>query len=110
MYTNLRQLKQWQPLKDVFGSFLCTSYCARCTPLINIIGSKSRTLTQQKSRLFSSSTFCANLFCNDILLMDKTYRPSIFSVLLQQAKIKRARWPTFFISLLNSTLKCLHYM
>ena len=56
MYTNLRQLKQWQPLKDVFGSFLCTSYCARCTPLINIIGSKSRTLTQQKSPLFSSST------------------------------------------------------
>jgi len=26
---------------------------------------------------------CVNILCNDILLMHKTYRPNMFSVLLQ---------------------------
>jgi len=33
----------------------------RCTPLINIFGSKSRTLRQQNSCLFFSSTSLAHL-------------------------------------------------
>jgi len=35
-------------------------YFVRCTPLINIFGSNSRTLTQQNSRLFFSSTSFAH--------------------------------------------------
>ena len=57
-------------------------YFVRCTVLINIFGSKSRTLTQQNSRLFVSTLY-VNCLCNDMLLMHKTYRPNMFSVLLQ---------------------------
>jgi len=52
---------------------------------MNIVGSKSRTLTQQNSQIFVISTsfaqFGVKQLCNDILLMHKTYRPSMFSVL-----------------------------
>ena len=54
--------------------------------MFNIFGSKSRTLTQQNSRFFFINqfcTFCVNPLCNEILLMHKTYRPSISIVLLQ---------------------------
>jgi len=43
-------------------------------------GSKSQTLTQHNNKFF---TFCVNFLYNDTLFMHKTYRPSIFSVLLQ---------------------------
>ena len=53
----------------------------RCTPLINMFGSKSRTLRQHNSRLFISTTSLAHcvwtFLCNDILLMHRTYRPTI---------------------------------
>jgi len=57
--------------------------------LINIFGSKSRTRQQNSRFLFSSfSIFCVNFLCNDILLMNKTFRPSIFGVLLQLKDLK----------------------
>ena len=41
--------------------------------------------TKQSIILFINlfSTSCVNFLCNDILLMHKTYRPSMFSVLTQ---------------------------
>ena len=54
----------------------------RCTTLIDIFGSKSRTLTQQNRQLFFHQ-LVLHILCNDILLMQKTYRPSMFSALLQ---------------------------
>jgi len=50
--------------------------------LINSFGLKSRTLTQQTVDYIFHQLVLHNL-CNDILLMHKTYRPSMFSVLLQ---------------------------
>jgi len=48
-----------------------SSKCVRCTPLINTFGSKSRTLRQQNSRLFCSTSLA------------HFYRPSILVFVLQ---------------------------
>ena len=50
--------------------------------------------------IFWISTFCVNCVCNDILLMNTTYRPSIFSVLLQlkQYETRQNCWPRWMCS------------
>jgi len=87
----------------------------RCTPLNIIFSSKSRTLRQQNSWLFFSSTSLAHFVWTfvqiDILLMHKTYRPRILSVLFQlkglisesmkiffslSTELNIVRWHTYF--------------
>ena len=70
------------------------------------------------------TTFCVNFLCNDILFMLKTYRPSIFSVMLQledlisenmkMSKLSQNCWQRWFNIIfrkkLNSALNFLQYM
>jgi len=43
----------------------------------------TNTFTTKQLIILFIHKICANFLCNDILLMHKTYRPSIFSVLIQ---------------------------
>jgi len=51
MYTFLHKKRNQLSVEQFFFKFV------RYTPLINMFGSKSRTLTQQNSRVFSSTSF-----------------------------------------------------
>ena len=72
-------------MSTFYRTVFSPSKCVRCTPLINMFGSKSRTLRQQNSRSFFSTTGLAHFehLCNDILFMHKTYKPNMLSVLFQ---------------------------
>jgi len=54
MYTFLHK-----KMSTFYRTVFSPSKCVRCTPLINMFGSKSRTLRQQNSRLLFSSTSLA---------------------------------------------------
>ena len=60
----------------------------------------TNSFTTKQSIIFWISTFCVNCVCNDILLMNTTYRPSMFSVLLQlkQYETRQNCWPRWMCS------------
>ena len=95
MYTFLHKRKTQLSIEQFFFK-ICKMYTFDQYVGLEITNS----YTTKQWIIFWISTFCVNCVCNDILLMDTTYRPSIFSVLLQLKQYETSQncWPRWVCS------------